>query len=196
MTERKEVKVAIFVDGPNLYHMTKNLGYRINFKELIYTLCNEEGVYPTILEYFYDFNPKKPLTDGFNQFLGMLKSLSFNIIPVELKSYYGKNQYKDFKSRTDSAINFRVGKYLAQNIFDTIILISGDSDFEYLTKECKNAGKQVIIIAITEQIANNLYNYADMVLCLDKLNQKGRKLLLPIPERHDEADEFPQENTR
>jgi len=188
--QKIEGRVAIFVDGPNLYHMSKNLGKRINFKELLYFLSQEEGVFPTILEYFYDFNPQKTLTEGFIQFLNLLKSLEFTIIPVELKSYYGMNQYREFKSRTDSAINFRVGKYLAQNSFDTIILISGDSDFEYLTKECKGAKKQVIIIAVTNQVANNLYNYADMVLCLDKLNSKGQRLLLPIPEKHNEADEL------
>lgn len=188
MTQEKNVRVAVFVDGPNLFHMTKKLGYRINFQELLYYLSDEKGVYPVILEYFYDLHPQRGLTDGYKKFLGFLERLDFRNIKVELKSYYGKNQFKDFKSRTDSAINFQVGRYLGTDSFDTIILISGDSDFEYLTQQCHNAGKQVVIIAISEQIANNLYNYADMVICLDKLSQKGKKLLMPITDKNQEWD--------
>lgn len=188
MTKKDNARVAMFVDGPNLYHMSLKLGYRINFQELLYYLSFDKGMYPVILEYFYDFNPKEKLSDGFMKFLSFLERLSFKNIPVELKSYYGKNLYKDFKSRTDSAINFQAGRYLGTDSFDVVILISGDSDFEYLTKQCHDAGKEVVIIAITEQIANNLYNYADLVICLDKLSAKGKTLLLPIKDSGQEKN--------
>lgn len=34
------------------------------------------------------------------------------------------------------------------NSFDTLILFSGDSDFDYLLKECKKKGKKTVVVSL------------------------------------------------
>jgi uncharacterized LabA/DUF88 family protein len=174
-----ENRFGMFIDGPNLWHTTQALGKRIDFEKLLYVLCSK-GAVPAILEFFYDYRPKDQLNPHFQNFLQALKALGFKTIAVEQKNYYGNNPNREFKSRTDAMLIMHATEHLVLDHFDSLILISGDSDFEFLTKRCWELKKEVIILSATSHLANNLKNYATSIVRLDKLNKKGMEILMPI----------------
>ena len=59
--------------------------------------------------------------------------------------------------------------------YDTFILFSGDSDFNYLLKELKRADKKVIVASLKYHIAKELIESADYYLDLRKIKREIKR---------------------
>jgi len=55
------------------------------------------------------------------------------------------------------------------NKFDTLVLFSGDSDFDYLVKNLRNKGKKVIVVSTKYHIAKELITSGNKYVDLKKL---------------------------
>ena len=53
--------------------------------------------------------------------------------------------------------------------FDTLILFSGDSDFDYLLKFLKKRGKTTIVVSAKHHVAKELIETSDKYIDLKKL---------------------------
>ncbi|MCX6739745.1 MAG: NYN domain-containing protein [Candidatus Parcubacteria bacterium] len=147
------IKVAIIIDGPNLLGMTTLLGKNINFnkflKHVLHVKQNRKIVSKLV---FHDILPVRGTRNGFYH---VLEDFGFEIVDVPLKRYGPQNQ-KAYKSRTDQAITIEIMCQLKENNFDHLILVSGDSDYEFVLKVCLEAGKTVEIWATSNNIAYEL----------------------------------------
>lgn len=56
--------------------------------------------------------------------------------------------------------------------FDTAILFSGDSDFDYLIKDLKKQNKKVIIASLRYHVAKELIESSDFYLDLRKIRKE------------------------
>lgn len=147
------IKVALIIDGPNHLGMTTLLGKNINInkflKHVLHVKQNREIV---IKQLFHDITPVNAIKNGFHHFM---EESGFTIIDVPLKRY-GANSEKFFKSRTDQAITVELMQQLHDNSFDHLILVSGDSDYEFVLKACLDAKKSVEIWATSHTLAHEL----------------------------------------
>jgi uncharacterized LabA/DUF88 family protein len=155
-------RIAIVVDGPNLYHATRQLGIRINFQNLLYKFSGENVAFP-ILKIFYD---QIQWINGENSFLDSMRNLGFEIVPVPLKEYgkNGNDNGKRFKSRTDQMITVHLMEHLLKDEFDTLVFFSGDSDYQFLLQKIRNARKEIIIFGSKAMMAADLQSVGKIFL--------------------------------
>ena len=131
--ENKKERVAIFIDGGNFYHSTKNImykGYEIDLEKIIDELSRGRKV-----EVFYytalldpDYNLEK--YEEHRELLDNLKRIpNFNVVLCDLRKIkIGKKfKYEIKGDDTHLAHDLLMGAF--DNLYDVAIIVSGDADF-------------------------------------------------------------------
>ena len=154
-------RVAVFIDGSNLYHsLDENCRrFDVDFAAFATKLCNGRSLFRI---YYYnvlrdpDRNPQAYQDQ--QKFLTALYNTPY--LEVRLGGS---------KIRGDVAVEKGVDIMLAtdllqlawNDIYDTAVLVSGDGDFAYAVQAVKNLGKHVEVAAFPANLAWELANVAD-----------------------------------
>lgn len=154
-------RVAIFIDGSNLYHsLDENCGrFDVDFGALSMKLCGERSHFRT---YYYnvlqspDRNPAA--YEGQQKFLSALRSTPY----LELR-------LADAKTRGEIMVEKGVDIMLAtdllnmawRDLYDVAVVVSGDGDFAYAVHSVKDLGKHVEIAAFQSSLSQELAQAAD-----------------------------------
>lgn len=156
-----EERVAIFIDGSNLYHALRaNLGrFNVNFAEFVGKLCGSRRLFRT---YYYNvLQDPTQRPDAYREqqeFLDILRKTPYMEVRLgSMKIAQGIPVEKgvDVMLATDLL-------YFAWNDFyDTAVLVSGDSDFAYALQAIKNMGKHVEVAYFESGISRDLLDIAD-----------------------------------
>ena len=156
-----EDRVAIFIDGSNLYHaLLANLGrFNLNFAEFVSKLCGSRRLFRT---YYYNvLQDPTQRPDAYREqqeFLDILRKTPYMEVRLgSIKIAQGIPVEKgvDVMLATDLL-------YFAWNDFyDTAVLVSGDSDFAYALQAIKNMGKHVEVAYFESGISKDLLDIAD-----------------------------------
>jgi uncharacterized LabA/DUF88 family protein len=156
-----EDRVAIFIDGSNLYHALRaNLGrFNVNFAEFVGKLCGSRRLFRT---YYYNvLQDPTQRPDAYREqqeFLDILRKTPYMEVRLgSMKIAQGIPVEKgvDVMLATDLL-------YFAWNDFyDTAVLVSGDSDFAYALQAIKNMGKHVEVAYFESGISRDLLDIAD-----------------------------------
>ena len=156
-----EDRVAIFIDGSNLYHaLQSNLRrHDLNFAEFASKLSGSRRLFRT---YYYNVlqNPtQRP--DGYREqqeFLDILRKtpyLEVRLGSTKLSQGVPVEKGVDVMLATDLL-------YFAWNDFyDVAVLVSGDSDFAYALQAVKNMGKHVEVAYFESGVSKDLLDMAD-----------------------------------
>lgn len=163
-----EDRVAIFIDGSNLYHaLRSNFGrYNINFAEFANRFCVSRRLFRT---YYYNVQ-QDPIQrpDAFREqqeFLDTLRQapyLEVRLGSTKLTQGVPVEKGVDIMLATDLL-------YFAWNdSYDVAVLVSGDSDFAYALQAVKNMGKHVEVAYFEGGISKDLLNIADNRYLLDR----------------------------
>jgi len=168
-----EGKVAIFIDGSNLYHaLEANLKrHDLNFTEFSNKLTGTRQLFRT---YYYNILQNQtqwPETYSEQQdFLDGLRKtpyLEIRLGTTKLAQGVTVEKGVDIMLATD-LLNFTFS-----NLFDTAILVSGDADFSYVLHAIKNRGIHVEVAYFEKSISKDLWNIADNRIPLDRAFFKG-----------------------
>jgi uncharacterized LabA/DUF88 family protein len=167
MPHRTENKIALFVDGANLYLTAKALGFDIDYKRLL-TEFQSRG---TLLRAFYytatiedlEYTSIRPLLDW----------LHYNGFTVVTKT---AKEFNDGEGRRKVKRNMGVelvvdAMQLAEHI-DQLVLFSGDGDFRSLVRAVQRRGVHVTVVSTTSMIADELRCQADVFTDLIGLQSK------------------------
>ena len=180
-----EDRVAIFIDGSNLYHGLKNTFHRqdLSFADFITKLCGQRKLFRT---YYYNIlqDPTKwPDTYREQQeFLDILNKTPY----LEIRLGTTKvSQGVPVEKGIDIMLATDLLYFAWNNIYDVAILVSGDSDFAYAIKVVKNIGKHVEIAYFESAAAKEILDLADNKHLLDRDFFKGlwMKTRYPIRRR-------------
>ncbi len=156
-----EDRVAIFIDGSNLYHaLRSNFSHHdLKFAEFTSKLCGARRLFRT---YYYNVlqNPtQRP--DGHREqqeFLDILRKtpyLEVRLGSIKLAQGVPVEKGVDVMLATDLL-------YFAWNDFyDVAVLVSGDSDFAYALQAVKNMGKHVEVAYFESGVSKDLLDMAD-----------------------------------
>lgn len=140
-------RVAIFIDGSNLYHNLKRYEIRIRFEDIIKKLETKRAVvdifyYTALLDEEYDPERYKKHIE----FLDKIKQIpNFNVILCNLKRIVLKDGTIDYQIKGDDiylAADLIKGAY--ENLYDVAIIVSGDEDFIPAIKLAQKNKKKVI----------------------------------------------------
>lgn len=168
-----EKRIAIFIDGSNLYHALKTNFKRhdLNFTEFTDKLCGSRNLFR--IYYYNVLQDPIQWPEGHREqqeFLDILRKTPY--LEVRLggtKMTQGVSVEKgiDIMLATDLL-------YFAWNDFyDVALLVSGDSDFAYALQAVKNMGKHVEVAYFERGISKDLLNVADNQYLLNRSFFKG-----------------------
>ncbi len=156
-----ENRVAIFIDGSNLYHALRDNCSRVdlNFTDFTSKLCAGRPLFRT---YYYNvLQDPNQRPEGFREqqeFLDVLKKtpyLEVRLGGMKLSQGVPVEKGIDIMLATDML------HFAWNNLYDVGILVSGDGDFAYALQAAKNMGKHVEVAYFESNISKSMLDVAD-----------------------------------
>mgnify|MGYP003624277553 CR=1 FL=1 len=176
-------RVMSFIDGENLVFCYQSLikqgeipKQENYFLEDTY-VWNKETLYLRQMEniratyYTYAVGSSNMINDIQNELRNMyFKMDNKSVLPNRLTPCVFK---KDKKTRKTKGVDIKMTVDILSNVYqdnlDTVFLVAGDGDYLPLIKEIRRFGKQIYLAFFTTGLNENLLNYVDHYICLDKL---------------------------
>ena len=164
-------RVALFIDGANLYATAKSLGFDIDYKRLL-TLFRQKGqlvraLYYTALAEDQEYSSIRPLIDW-------LDYNGFTMVTKPTKEFTDATGRRKIKGNMD--IELAVDAMRLAESLDHIALFSGDGDFRSLVAALQQMGKRVSVISTLQtqppMVADELRRQADQFIDLADLEQQ------------------------
>ncbi|CAK2794225.1 Nuclease [Vibrio crassostreae] len=150
--------IAILVDVQNVYYTTRDK-YRSNFDYNQFWYVATEGL-NVVAANAYAISSQDPKQ---RQFHHILRGVGFN---VKLKPFI---QRRDGSAKGDWDVGIALDAIELAETVDTIVLVSGDGDFEILVERIKERfGKPVEVYGVPGLTAQNLIDSASKFVPIEK----------------------------
>lgn len=168
-------RLALFLDGANLYAAAKALDFDIDYKRLLKFFKKKgkflRAFYYTALIEDQDFSPIRPLVDW-------LDYNGYTMITKPTKEFTDATGRRKIKGNMDIELAIDVME-MAEHV-DHIVLFSGDGDFRRLVEAVQRKGIRVTVVSTIQSqppmIADELRRQADSFVDLvDLVEQIGRE---------------------
>ena len=161
-------KIAIFVDGANLYGAAKGLQFDIDYKRLLELFARKgllvRAFYYTALAEDQEFSPLRPLIDW-------LDYNGFSVVTKPMKEYTDAQGRRRAKGNMDIELAIDVME-IADRV-DHIVIFSGDGDFRKLVEAVQRKGRRVSVVSTIRTqpplVADELRRQADNFIELEEL---------------------------
>ena len=143
-------RIAIFVDVQNIYYTTRQAyGRQFNYREF-WQRISGQGEVVAATAYAINRHDEKQL-----KFQDALKHIGFN---VKLKPYI---QRSDGSAKGDWDVGITIDVMDSARDVDTVVLLSGDGDFDMLLKKVKiDYGVNAEVYGVPSLTANSLIDAA------------------------------------
>jgi len=163
-----EDRLAIFIDGSNLYHALRSnfQRYDLNFDAFTTKLCGSRKLFRT---YYYNVlqDPAQRPEGSREQqeFLDILAKTPY----LEVRLGGSKlSQGVPVEKGVDIMLATDLLNYAWLDYYDTAVVVSGDADFAYALQTVKNMGKYIEVAYFEGGISRDLLNVADRRTLLDR----------------------------
>ena len=183
----KDERLALFIDGSNLYAAAKALGFDIDYKLLRMEFMRRgkllRAFYYTALLENDDYSPIRPLVDW-------LHYNGFTMRTKPAKEYTDSQGRRKVKGNMDIELCVDAMELAAR--VDHVVLFSGDGDFRPLVESLQRQGVRVSVVSTIRSqpplIADELRRQVDNFIELDELREGiGRPPREPRPALAEEA---------
>ena len=156
----RDEKLALFIDGSNLYAAAKALGFDIDYKLLRQEFMRRgkllRAFYYTALLENDEYSPIRPLVDW-------LHYNGFSMVTKPAKEYTDAQGRRKVKGNMD--IELTVDALEIAPHVDHIVLFSGDGDFHRLLESVQRKGTRVTVVSTIRtqppMVADELRRQAD-----------------------------------
>lgn len=156
-------RVALFIDGANLYATAKSLGFDIDYKRLLGVFRAKgqlvRALYYTALAEDQEYSSIRPLIDW-------LDYNGFTMVTKPTKEFTDGTGRRKIKGNMD--IELAVDAMRLADSLDHIVIFSGDGDFRSLVAALQQMGKRVSVISTLQtqppMIADELRRQADQFI--------------------------------
>ncbi|PCI51575.1 MAG: NYN domain-containing protein [Alphaproteobacteria bacterium] len=164
-------KLALFIDGSNLFATAKSLNFDIDYKRLR-SFFAEKGIllranYYTALLEDQEYSPLRPLVDW-------LDYNGYTLITKPTKEFTDSKGEKKIKGNMDMELAIDM-MGMAEHV-DHMVLFSGDGDFRRLVEAVQRKGVRVTVISSTKtsppMIADELRRQADNFIELSDMHEQ------------------------
>jgi uncharacterized LabA/DUF88 family protein len=164
----QDERVALFIDGANLYATAKALGFDIDYKRLLGYFRKRSrlirAIYYTALLDDAEYSPIRPLIDW-------LDYNGYKVVTKPAKEFTDAMGRRKVKGNMDIELAIDVMQ-LADSL-DHIIIFSGDGDFRSLVAAVQAKGKRVSVVSTLTtrpaMIADDLRRQTDQFIDLMEL---------------------------
>ena len=163
-------RLAIFIDGANLYATAKALGFDIDYKRLL-ALFRTKGqlmraLYYTALHEDQEYSSIRPLVDW-------LDYNGYAMVTKPTKSFTDALGHRKVKGNMD--IELTVDAMRLVEHLDHVVLFTGDGDFRALVGALQMRGRRVSVVSTLQtqppMVADELRRQADQFIDLADLEK-------------------------
>jgi uncharacterized LabA/DUF88 family protein len=172
-------RLALFIDGANLYSAAKGLGFDIDYRKLLEEF-RKRGIlvrayYYTALVEDQEYSPIRPLVDW-------LDYNGFRLVTKAAREYVDSQGRKRW--RGDMDVEIAVDMMEISEHADHLVLFSGDGDFRRLVEAVQRRGCRVTVVSTVKSqppmASDDLRRQADTFVDLaDLADIIGRPARLP-----------------
>jgi uncharacterized LabA/DUF88 family protein len=157
-------RVAIFVDGSNLFYAALQLGIEIDYAKLLSHLTGNARL---LRAFFYTGVDRA--NEKQQGFLLWMRRNGYRVITKDLV------QLPDGSKKANLDVEIAVDMLTLANHFDTAILVSGDGDLAYAVNAIAYRGARITVVSLRSMTSDSLINVADCYVDLDTIKQDIQK---------------------
>jgi uncharacterized LabA/DUF88 family protein len=156
----KTEKLALFIDGANLYATAKTLGFDIDYRRLLAEYKSQGSLlrafYFTALIEDQEYSSIRPLVDW-------LDYNGYHVVTKPTKEFVDATGRRKIKGNMD--IELAIAALDIAEHIDHMVLFSGDGDFRSLVESMQRRGVRVTVVSTTStqppMVADELRRQAD-----------------------------------
>jgi uncharacterized protein (TIGR00288 family) len=170
-------KVMVFIDSSNIFHALKRIGFKIDYYKLVKELVGDRTL---VRPYYYGStvpSPRSLAQKTFKvtqeKFHKALRNEGFEIITRPVK-VITEDIWVEKGVDIALATDMLVGAH--KDLFDTLVLVSGDNDYLPVLLEVRQCGKRVEIAAFENTISQEMKQIADKYIALDSIRDRIQQL--------------------
>jgi uncharacterized LabA/DUF88 family protein len=187
----RDDRLALFIDGANVYAACRALGFDIDFRLLRQEFMRRgkllRAFYYTALLETEEYSPIRPLVDW-------LQYNGFTMVTKPAREFVDREGRRKVKGNMDIELTIDAME-MAPHV-DHIVLFSGDGDFRRLVESLQRKGVRVSVVSTMRtsppMISDDLRRQADTFIELDELRSLlGRSDRKTPPESEDTAETAP-----
>jgi uncharacterized LabA/DUF88 family protein len=168
MLSYPDEKLALFIDGANLYAAARGLGFDIDYKRLLKHFAGQgkliRASYYTALIEDQDYSPIRPLVDW-------LDYNGYTMVTKPIKEFTDSTGRRKIKGNMD--IELAIDVMEASEYLNHIVIFSGDGDFRRLVEAVQRRGCRVSVVSTLRSsppmVADELRRQADNFIELQDL---------------------------
>ncbi len=151
-------RIAIFIDGNNLFHAARSAGVEIDYAKLLTHLRGDD---PLLRAFFYTGVDQQ--AERQQGFLLWMRRNGYRVVQKELKTF------PDGTKKANLDVEIAVDMLSLADKYDTAILVSGDEDFTYALNVIAYKGVRVEVAGFRANTSPRLIDVADRFHELDNI---------------------------
>jgi len=161
-------RIALFIDGSNLYAAARALGFDIDYKRLLELFAAKgtliRAFYYTALLEDQEYSPIRPLVDW-------LDYNGYTMVTKPTKEFTDAAGRRKIKGNMD--IELAIDVMEMTDHLDHIVIFSGDGDFRRLVEAVQRKGRRVTVVSTVRSqppmVADELRRQADIFVELQDI---------------------------
>ena len=157
-------RVAVFIDGNNLFHAARFHNIDIDYNKLLRVLLGDGRLLRAFFYTGVDVGAERQ-----QGFLLWMRRNGFRVVHKELKTFY------DGTRKANLDVEIAVDMLSLAGRYDTAVLVSGDEDFVYAVNAVAYKGCRVEVAGFRSNTAPKLIDVADYFIDLGDIADKVRK---------------------
>jgi uncharacterized LabA/DUF88 family protein len=185
-------KVALFIDGANLYATSRALGFDIDYRKLLSSFQKRgylvRAYYYTALVEDQEYSSIRPLIDW-------LDYNGFKVVTKPAKEFTDSTGRRKIKGNMD--IELTVDALELAEYVDHYVIFSGDGDFRTLVEALQRKGRKVSIVStmasqppmISDDLRRQADNFIDLMSLKGELGREPNERPARRPEPADAHDD-------
>lgn len=171
-----EEKLAVFIDGANLYAAAKSLEFDIDYKRLLSWISGQSRLvrafYYTALMEDQEYSPIRPLIDW-------LDYNGYTMVTKPAKEFTDQTGRRKIKGNMDIELAIDMME-LAEHV-DHIVLFSGDGDFRRLLESVQRKGTRITVVStirtqppmVADELRRQADHFIDLVELMEFITRQG-----------------------
>ncbi len=181
-----EERLAMFIDGPNLFGAARSLGFDIDYRRMLQMFAAKgrllRAFYYTALMENEEYSPLRPLVDW-------LDYNGYIMVTKPVKEFTDAQGRRRIKGNMD--IELAIDMLEMANHVEHIVLFSGDGDFRRLVEAVQKRGVRVSVVSsirtsppmIADELRRQADNFIELADLKDVLARPDRPASATPPDR-------------
>lgn len=157
-------RVAVFIDGNNLFHAARFHNIDIDYSKLLKVLLGDGRLLRAFFYTGVDAGAERQ-----QGFLLWMRRNGFRVVQKELKTFY------DGTRKANLDVEIAVDMLSLAGRYDTAVLVSGDEDFVYALNAVAYKGCRVEVAGFRSNTAPKLIDVADYFIDLGDIAEQVKK---------------------